>query len=833
MNRNIDIEKLVSRADIRIDGPVKRSESGLPVGNGVMGSLVWTSPKSLKFQINRSDVFANNCETNSFPERCTDYAYTCGYVDIDFPSFDDDVFTEDALTQHLSVYDALVTMKAKEIECRVLTWHCNDVIMVQIEDRRERPAETVVRLRMMRPPSVATRNHTAESSFEEHEKEIVLSQEFKEGDFVCSSALAVDVAGRAYRVVQRSETELALMLDPAKGAGTYTIIIGSASAFAEKSESLAKAGTEMEKAREAGFSTVYGQNRKWWSGYWSKGYIKLDSADGKAEAVQQHYTYYFYLLASCSRRGDYAPNYGGLIWSTRGDMRAWGAQYWWINMNHYYNGLFPANRAEVLDPYFNMYRNMHDSLETAARQQWGSKGVYIPETSWFDGLEELPEEIAEEMRDLYLFNRPWETRSDAFKKYAHYKHPQNARWNWKSYGRYVEGRWEYDERGHGPIGRVLHLFESGCELAYQYWLRYEYSQDKQWLAETGYPMIKGLAEFYRNYPNFKKDGDGIYHIYLVNDQETVWGATDTLGLMTSMKLLFPAAVKASETLEIDEELRDCWQEVSDNLAPLPVSTHPMAMEKGEEGEKPFWVRGLKPADHEGRGYETRTFPSTGDLCTLETKEADPEMFDISLNSFKRHFPKGFGYDPPLFSRSHATRSAAHLGLSEEFKNAVYNQAVFNVPKRAPHANDKLYKYGEDLVVLENRMALVEGFNAIEAQRLGIVSGALHDALMQDSPGKPGMDPVIRLFPAWPVEWDADFQLLARGGFLVSSSIKSCKIESIEVVSQYGGTCRIRNPWKGERISIYINGDAVSETEGDLITIETEKNDTIEIKKIEE
>jgi len=62
----VDYKGLVSRADIAYDKPAERSEAGLPVGNGRMGSLVWTTPAALKFQINRVDVFATHCGTTSF-----------------------------------------------------------------------------------------------------------------------------------------------------------------------------------------------------------------------------------------------------------------------------------------------------------------------------------------------------------------------------------------------------------------------------------------------------------------------------------------------------------------------------------------------------------------------------------------------------------------------------------------------------------------------------------------------------------------------------------------------------------------------------------------------
>ena len=55
-----DLRALVSTADLVYEKPVPRSEEGMPIGNGRMGTLVWTTPNRLRMQINRPDVYANN-----------------------------------------------------------------------------------------------------------------------------------------------------------------------------------------------------------------------------------------------------------------------------------------------------------------------------------------------------------------------------------------------------------------------------------------------------------------------------------------------------------------------------------------------------------------------------------------------------------------------------------------------------------------------------------------------------------------------------------------------------------------------------------------------------
>src|SRR5215469_13282957 len=97
----VDYQKLVSRADLTYDKPVPRSEEGIPIGNGRMGTLVWTTPTQLRFQINRVDVYGSNCASNSFFERHTDYCGGCAFVDIDFHPVAP--FPESGFRQHLSV----------------------------------------------------------------------------------------------------------------------------------------------------------------------------------------------------------------------------------------------------------------------------------------------------------------------------------------------------------------------------------------------------------------------------------------------------------------------------------------------------------------------------------------------------------------------------------------------------------------------------------------------------------------------------------------------------------------------------------------------------------
>jgi hypothetical protein len=773
-----------------------------------MGSLVWTSPSALKFQINRVDVYANNSYSKSFNRRDWDYAYGCGSVDIDFVDFGPDVFPSERTPQHLSVYDALATMKGKGIKAEILAWHERDVMAIRVTDRRKKPTTINANLRMLRHIAksfpgqsaeyrlrqnsvVKTKHHTATSKLHIRNGRIILTQEFEEGDYYCSSAVAIGILNRKSKAKIANVTEARLAAKP--GKGSFTILIASAATFDRKEDIIASALNQLEAAAAKGFEGLLKANKKWWHNFWARAFIYLHSDDGVADFIEQNYTYFLYVMASSSR-GKLPPRYGGMIWSTGGDYYHWGAQHWWSNASCYYRGLFPTNRLELLDPMFNMYYGMYDACALAARQQWGSKGIFIPETVFFDGLAKLPEGIAAEMRELYLLRKPWSQRSQRFSEFAFGKHPHNGRWNWKNYGSWVDGKWVYTEKGQGPYGHCVHFLSATAKIAYLFWQQYEYTLDEQWLRERAYPMVKGAAEFYRNYPNVKKGPDGKYHIYYVNNGESWRGyRQDTMEEVGAMRGILPAAIKASEILGVDKDLRAGWRELLDNLTPLPT------VEDVETGL---------------RRYNTQGALLFYDLVTLEND--DPETVSLSKATF---LPRGMDPNMPVHALSRSSVLAAKMGRSDVLRVVLPKQ----IRCLAPDTGFCYFVQTGRTGALANRMTLREGVNAIGVQRLGLAAEAVQLALCQSVPPGPTQDAVIRVFAAWPSDWDAAFTLLCRGGFLVTSSMQSGRIEFVEIKSQVGGQCRLRNPWPDTEVTLFRNGGKWKDMSGSLLKFETDRD----------
>ena len=70
------------------------------------------------------------------------------------------------------------------------------------------------------------------------------------------------------------------------------------------------------------------------------------------------------------------------------------------------------HQPELTDPYFDMYGGMIPAAAVAARQRWGSRDIFIPETESFNGPEILPESIADSLKDINYGEIPYEEMPD-------------------------------------------------------------------------------------------------------------------------------------------------------------------------------------------------------------------------------------------------------------------------------------------------------------------------------------------------------------------------------------------------------------------------------------
>jgi hypothetical protein len=204
-----------------------------------------------------------------------------------------------------------------------------------------------------------------------------------------------------------------------------------------------------------------------------------------------------------------------------------------------------------------------------------------------------------------------------------------------------------------------------------------------------------------------------------------------------------------------------------------------------------------------------------DLCNVEAR--DRETLATAGTTFEHLLRNGLRPDTPVQVLSKLAIAAASLGRADAVRILIPNQMRGTTAERST-----AYKQGG---ALANRMMLREGPQALDAERLGRASEALHLALEQSNPPAPGEDPVLHVFPAWPKEWNGRFTLLARGGFRVTSSMRDGVVEFVELESRAGVRLKLRNPFGGSA-ALYRDGKAAETLSGTLLEFGTRKGERI-------
>ncbi len=800
----VDYRALIGRADLIYEQPVEHPVRGQPIGNGRTGTMVWTSPGAIHFQINRSDLFSVNKSHAGDYADPADHCSACAQVTVEVGGAPFAGAAPD-FSQRLSLYEAECTIHGDGVTARCFVAASEDlseptdVLVVEIGDGRAEPQPVRVALSMWRPPEVRTGNHLAAYSFAEHSSitdgecsdRLTLAQQFSEGDHYCASAVSAGGDGARLDVAGSSPGRRTLVVPAA--SGMCTLLFSSAVSWSREEDVGKKALAQVEAARREGLPTLRSNHLRWWKEFWARTFLHLHSEDGVADFMERVRTLHLYYMASSSR-GAFPPKWNGSIFTTDGDKRNWGAQYWVWTMEMHYYALMAADADDLCEPFFRMYASQLDSCSTAAAQRWGVAGVFYPETTPFDGPVELPDALVEEFRAVFLGHQPAEALSTRLRDLCRYEH------------HLLTQLYPLQGRTDSRVSWISHLATTACELALLAWWRYRYSGDVDWLRTVAYPLLRGTVEFYRGLAVRGEDGN--LHLHELNQHEDFWGADDGIWDLAAIRGAAPIAIAAAGTLDADAALRRAWQEMLDELTPYPMGSDPRAQAlTGGVLAEDLWAAGL--------------------LGVVNGQQNPEDVWLAPVFPFE---------DWTLETRQPATDAIVQklLDLAPRM-NSILRGDACNTAIRTPIASVRAGR-GEELPAilaayyaafgaLENGWSLFEGHGEIENQAhsiepLGCISFLLQEGVLQGVSARPGQPEVISLFPAWPKEWNASFRLLTRGGFVVSSAMRDGEILSVEIESRRGEACRLRNPWRTTCILSREDG-AAQELDGELLHFGTE------------
>jgi hypothetical protein len=252
-----------------------------------------------------------------------------------------------------------------------------------------------------------------------------------------------------------------------------------------------------------------------------------------------------------------------------------------------------------------------------------------------------------------------------------------------------------------------------------------------------------------------------------------------------MQALFPMMIEAATTLNIDQDFVKELQAAISSLPALPQRNPDgtTLLKDGESHENAIIANSytLKTTKHNGENIGLEPvwpYSLIGD---------DGPLHDLGVRTYMNRPNKlraDWSADPV---------QAARLGLSSEVKGDLV--ALTEKYQGAPSGLAQFSPRGEFYV-----------------EQVGVVADAIQNALVQD------YDDLLRIAPAWPMEWSADGSVSIAHGGRVYVQIRRGKVVTVGVRAGSTTILKIRNPWQGRMVKIVdaSNLDAVIKQSADPV-----------------
>jgi alpha-L-fucosidase 2 len=334
---------------------------------------------------------------------------------------------------------------------------------------------------------------------------------------------------------------------------------------------------------------------------------------------------------------------------------------------------------------------------------------------------------------------------------------------------------------HGPGGEPFpgyftdeHSPGLGAWIAHHFWLHWLYSRDRRFLRERAYPFLREFVQAYLHI--IEKRADGKYHIPFTDTPEYYEGDPRSMGDDTTfdlmlLRFLLGALLETQAELPVPDPDRMRWREVLELLVEPSLVNGGLALRPNE------------PLAHSHRHHShlLGIFP----LGVLDA-ERSPAERDVIEASLKELILKGTG-EWTGWSYPWASMIAGRAGQAEMAHQYLQTYLDVFIAPNSLHVNGDYRRKGFSVHTYQ-AMTLEAGF---------AYAAAILEMLLQSHHG------LIRLFPTCPSHWgDVQFvNLRAEGAFLVSARRQDHRVRFVEIVSEAGGPCRVRNPFGAECVMV--------------------------------
>jgi len=357
-----------------------------------------------------------------------------------------------------------------------------------------------------------------------------------------------------------------------------------------------------------------------------------------------------------------------------------------------------------------------------------------------------------------------------------------------------------------------------CTLLYRHWL---YTKDDSFLKDIAWDIIRETASFFAAYMTW--DG-ALYHLTCSQNPELQYlHYIDPIDTLAFVKRTLEAACAIDERLELHCADRQKWEHILSHYPDYPVNDNGFSPLRGLRTDHVNHHRTLAPVYP--LGEIDPEFPS-GQIDDAR-KELDNPSWAFFMTSYACPAGHQLGWTGNVY---HTALPACRFGRSDTawqllgdmiggtlkpnglFSHNIailsiseYSEAnLVNIPQAtiyhdcgpepmtlAEASSGRCWEETtEDLECKEKTFPVLEG----PAVFLLLVS----EMLLQSHNG------LIRVFPAWPQDRDAQFEnLKSEGALLVSASLKNGKVAGICIHATVSGEYSLLNPWT--QPAIWQNG----------------------------
>ena len=790
----MDVREYLRRHDVVFKSPMRHPSEALPVGNGDLAAMVWTTDDGLEMQINKSDLWT--CPDEESPMMLRNAAR----VKVDFGVPCNDFLYLKDFDCRLSLADAEARFMTETpfVKLDTAVYAAQDSNVLVIETESEYDGELTVRLSAERygsrsfptwngaifdDPSVGL----GLAKVGAEDKDVTVYEEFDSTGTLscCVRARAVGIDSSIRRLnSKRAEAEVC-----ADGKRHFYFLVSVVSSH-DSDDPTGRAKELLDEA-EKNVARLREEKNECWREYWNSSFVHHSERGREADFTYLENLYYVqqYIMGIGSK-GRYLTCFNGGTFTWNRDVRQWGNPHHWNTQQAYWS-VEASNHPELMMPYVDTYSRILPKAKEFAREAFGVEdGAVISEMHDFDG------------RMLSYF----------------------------------------------------YALTPASQMAMQFWDHYTYNGDVDYLRETGFPFISACAEFYAEYAVFNEK-TGKYDIGPAAPYETCpeLHLTNTTVDGTMARYILKAALEAADVLGVSDEKTAKWKEVLDNLFEFNYVSfykygegHPELLAFGltsPDGEAVFAERGFARSaapiapcpiigsrDRDTRLYKAvergvdrmeRHYVSISPKAAIEArlgrgKDAFETLFD-TIDEVQ-HFPQGLLYNMDHWS--HLSRYS-HLNPPAGVKDlhAPYSQRDYIYDSRCKYG--QVGKYTEDGPTGEAVNTPAHVFAQCGMEAAGCINLAYNELALQS------YEDVIRIFPAYDEGYDSLFTLKAKGGFMVTgASTEKGVARFIIIKSLLGNRCTVEVPFDGFSVCGTDGTSIPFERDGyGAVVFETKKGET--------